>query len=110
MTGEPSYFEIGVPDPDRAQAFYGSLFGWTFEETGFGARIATAGVPGGCHPDEPGMQIFFSVPDIDDAVRRVVELGGEVDEGSSESASGRFVYSCRDDQGVPFGLHQPTTS
>ncbi|UFS57461.1 VOC family protein [Subtercola endophyticus] len=26
------YFEIGTPDPVAAQAFYGDLFGWQFDE------------------------------------------------------------------------------
>jgi predicted enzyme related to lactoylglutathione lyase len=53
------------------------------------------------------MQIFFSVPNIEEAAKRIVELGGEVDAGSSEGAGGRYLHSCRDDQGVPFGLHEP---
>jgi predicted enzyme related to lactoylglutathione lyase len=51
--------------------------------------------------------VFFAVEDIDAAARRVVELGGEVDEAGEDGESGRFLYSCRDDQGVKFGLHQP---
>ncbi|MGI3201585.1 hypothetical protein ACRJ4W_30585 [Streptomyces sp. GLT-R25] len=31
MSGEPTFFEIGVADPERGRAFYGSLLGWTFE-------------------------------------------------------------------------------
>jgi hypothetical protein len=54
------------------------------------------------------VQLFFSVPDLDQAAKRVVELGGEVDEASSEGPGGRYLHSCRDDQGVPFGLHQPS--
>ncbi|HTB49619.1 MAG TPA: VOC family protein [Solirubrobacteraceae bacterium] len=108
MFGKPSHFEIGVPDLARAQKFYGRLLGWSFEETGGGARIATPGTVGGLHEDEPWIQIFYSVPDIDEAIRLVVELGGEVDEGASDGPGGRYVHSCRDDQGVPFGLHQPS--
>jgi uncharacterized protein len=107
MTGEPSHFEIGVPDPKRAQTFYGRLLGWDFEEASQGAHVRTHGIPGGIHDDQPTVQLFYSVPDIDEAVRLVVELGGEVDEGASEGPGGRYVHSCRDDQGVPFGLHQP---
>ena len=33
MTGEPSHFELGVPDAARAKAFYGELLGWSFETT-----------------------------------------------------------------------------
>jgi predicted enzyme related to lactoylglutathione lyase len=108
MSGEPSHFEIGVPDVERARKFFGELLGWEFEGTGNGAHAATGGVPGGLHPeDEPWLQIFFSVPDLDEAAKRVVELGGEVDEASSEGPGGRYLHSCRDDQGLPFGLHEP---
>lgn len=108
MSGEPSHFEIGVPDTDRAQRFYGELLGWGFEETQKGARVSTGGIPGGLHRfGGTGIQIFYSVTDLDRAKERVLELGGEVDEVGEEGESGRWLYSCRDDQGVPFGLHQP---
>ena len=108
MSGEPSHFEIGAPDPERARRFYGELLGWSFETTGGGARVATAGIDGGIHPDEPWMQLFFSVPDLETALVRVRELGGVVDEDArSDGPRGRYAHSCRDDQGVPFGLHEP---
>jgi predicted enzyme related to lactoylglutathione lyase len=50
--------------------------------------------------------LYFSVPDIEDAVRRVRELGGAADEPGPAETGGRFA-SCRDDQGVAFGLRQP---
>ena len=43
MTGEPTFFEIGVADAARARAFYGGLFGY---------RISTPTVPGGMHGDD----------------------------------------------------------
>ena len=55
------------------------------------------------------IQIFFSVPDLEQAAKRVAELGGEVDEPRSEGRGGRFIHSCRDDQGVPFGLHEASS-
>jgi len=112
MTGEPSHFEIGVPDTDRAQKFYGELLGWTFDATPHGARVKTAGLPGGMHrwEGESSLQIFYVVSDLDAAAKKVVELGGEVDEGGEEEPGGRWLYSCRDDQGVPFGLHEAPQS
>jgi len=107
MVGKPSHIELGAPDPARAKAFFSSLFGWTFHDTGNGAWIDMSGVRGGLHRDEPWVQVFFSVPDLDDAAKRIVALGGEVGEGSSEGPEGKYLHSCRDDQGVPFGLHQP---
>lgn len=108
MAGQPSHIEIGAPDVKRARHFYGKLLGWTFKEAGQGAAVETQGIPAGIHADpRPGMQVFFTVEDIDEATRQVVALGGEVDEGSEDAPSGRYVFSCRDDQGIPFGLHEP---
>jgi uncharacterized protein len=56
--------------------------------------------------------VFFRVDDMEAALARVRELGGAVDEvdveGDDESVArfGRFKL-CHDDQGSPFGLHQP---
>jgi predicted enzyme related to lactoylglutathione lyase len=110
MSGQPVHIEIGAPDIDRAQRFYGDLLGWEFKGTGKGARIDTGGLPMGLHPDErgPELLVFYSVPDIEAAARRIVELGGEVDESGGKDESGRWLYSCRDDQGLVFGLHQPS--
>lgn len=47
MAGEPSHFELGVPDARRATSFYGQLFGWAFTSTtGDDAWIETPGVRG----------------------------------------------------------------
>jgi predicted enzyme related to lactoylglutathione lyase len=109
MNGAPSHVEIGVPDADRARSFYGELLGWGFESTENGARAETGGLPVGLHRYEgpSSIQVFYAVPDLDAAAKQVVELGGEVDEAGEEGESGRWLYSCRDDQGVPFGLHEP---
>jgi predicted enzyme related to lactoylglutathione lyase len=49
--------------------------------------------------------VYFRVDDIEAAVRRVRELGGEADDPGPAETGGRFA-SCRDDQGLAFGLHQ----
>lgn len=84
------------------------LLGCTFNTTkGEWAWIDTRGVRGGLHDgDESNITLYFSVPDIEAAVRRVRELGGQADDPEHASSSGRYV-SCRDDQGVRFGLHEP---
>lgn len=117
MTGEPSFFSLGVQDADRGRAFYGALFGWQMRPGPSGGfAVTTAGVPGGIHGSDPGASpyLFFSVQDIQAAIKRVRELGGTVDdsEGGDEEDQesiarfGRFRL-CRDDQGSSFGLHQP---
>jgi predicted enzyme related to lactoylglutathione lyase len=119
MAGEPAFFEIGVQDAQRARAFYQGLFGWQMEPgpSGAGFAITTAGAPGGIHGDDPRASpyLFFAVDDMEVALERVRRLGGSVDEtdheGDEESVGrfGRFKF-CRDDQGSPFGLHQPPAS
>jgi predicted enzyme related to lactoylglutathione lyase len=116
MAGELSFIELGVEDAAKGRAFYEGLFGWSFEPgpSGNGWVIGTPNVPAGMHPGDRGATpyAFFAVDDIDAAVARVKELGGSVDEAdvegdeSSQAAFGRFKL-CRDDQGSPFGLHQP---
>ena len=116
MNGELSFFELGVDDPARAREFYGSLFGWEFVEEGNGATIETPNIPGGIHGGDPGANpyLFFRVDDLDAAVARVRELGGDLgdyasaDEETADTVArfGRFV-TCKDDQGSAFGLHEP---
>jgi uncharacterized protein len=114
MTGEPSFFELGTGDAERARAFYSALFGWTMDPTGGGFSIDAGGFPGGLHAGDPGAApyLFFRVEDVEAAAARVRELGGTIEdidlEGDADQVArfGRFRM-CRDDQGAPFGLHQP---
>ena len=116
MTGELAFLEFGTRDVDRARLFYEGMFGWNFDEgpTSDGYVITLPNVRAGIHGGDQGASpyVFFRVDDIDAAVARVEELGGTVDgidvEGDDESIAtfGRFRL-CKDDQGSPFGLHQP---
>jgi uncharacterized protein len=110
VTGEPSHFELGVPDAAHAKAFFGELLGWSFSRTtGENAWIETPGVRGGLHDgdEERNIVVYFRVEDIEAAVRRVRELGGQAHDPPPPDKGGRFV-SCQDDQGVAFGLHEPS--
>jgi uncharacterized protein len=117
MTGELTFFELGVEDADKGRAFYEGLFGWQFERgpSGSGWKVTAPNVAGGMHGGDQGAQpyVFFAVDDIEAAAAHVRELGGEIEhdmdvEGDEEMTAtfGRFKL-CRDDQGSSFGLHQP---
>jgi uncharacterized protein len=116
MSGEPSFFSLGVEDVERGRAFYAQLFGWRMDKTRGGFAITTTGAPGGVHGGDPQASpyLFFRVEDLDEALERVKALGGSIeqtdhgDEDDEESIArfGRFKL-CRDDQGSSFGLHQP---
>lgn len=116
MTGEPTFFELGVQDAERGRAFYEGLFGWRMEPgpSGNGFTIAAGEVAGGIHGGDPEASpyLFFRVDDMAAALERVRELGGTVDETDIEGDEasiarfGRFKL-CRDNQGSAFGLHLP---
>ncbi|GCD96323.1 hypothetical protein EHYA_04008 [Embleya hyalina] len=110
MHGEPTFFEIGVPDAARAHTFFGQLFGWRFPSTGEDDQVSieTPSGRGGLHGRDSAAAItmFFAVDDVEAAVRRVRELGGTAEDARPEEPGfGRFAL-CADDQGVAFGLHQ----
>jgi predicted enzyme related to lactoylglutathione lyase len=115
MTGEPTFFEMGVGDTARARAFYSGLFGWRLEPgpSAGSYRIATPTIPGGMHGNDEGAGalVFFGVPDLQAAMTRVRELGGHAEalesraDETREVSFGRYAL-CRDDEGFPFGLHQ----
>jgi len=112
MNGDLTFFELGVPDTRKARSFYGTLFGWEFPAYGDSGEssISTATGKGGLHGEDPetGITVFFKVDDIDAAVEQVRSLGGTAEDAQPEEIGfGRFAL-CADDQGVAFGLHQPT--
>jgi hypothetical protein len=116
MTGEVSFIEFGGKDAMTARAFYGKLFGWTFEKGpgGEGYAIDGVGVPAGVHGGDGGASpyVFFRVDDLEAAEAAVVRLGGTIESlpgGDDEASVARFgeFRLCHDDQGSPFGLHRP---
>ncbi|MFI1393644.1 VOC family protein [Streptomyces sp. NPDC020681] len=117
MAGEISFFELGVGDPEQARTFYSGLFGWTFEPgttDGGGFAITTPNVPGGVHGGDTGASpyLFFRVDDMLTALDKVRELGGTIDDfdaGDDDETAARFgrFKLCHDNQGSPFGLHEP---
>lgn len=108
MAGDLVYFVVPAADAERAKAFYGALFGWEF---------TTGNVPGGFNiegPTPPGGLFgpsdatrplpYFQVDDIEAAVAKVRELGGEA-EDPQEIPSG-WMSHAKDDQGLEIGLWQ----
>src|SRR5689334_9437749 len=113
--GVPSWIETEQPDPGAARAFYGDLFGWTFEDRPGGYTIArlagreAAGIieagrqPGGTGA---GWTTYIAVDDADAAVQRVAATGGRVlAEPQQVGEAGRSAL-CVDPQGARFGLWQ----
>jgi predicted enzyme related to lactoylglutathione lyase len=109
MPVELGYFTIAVPDVKRGKAFYGPLFGWTFDaasESEAYAHVDNTKLPLGLTVGEPAdlRALYFRVDDIESAMARVREQGGSVD-GPHASPSGLHAV-CEDDQKTRFGLWQ----
>lgn len=104
------YFTLDTLDVEKARAFYGALFGWTFDEAASGPTYAhVAGSDpafGFTKVERVGAftNLYFRVDDIAAACARVIELGGKA-AIPSESASGLSAVVA-DDQGVSFSLWQ----
>jgi uncharacterized glyoxalase superfamily protein PhnB/catechol 2,3-dioxygenase-like lactoylglutathione lyase family enzyme len=107
--GQLWYFSLGMPDPARARDFFSALLGWQLQpaEVEGAYFIANLAPPGGLRPVEGGRPatLYFRVSDIQAAVAKVRELGGQADE-PQEYPSG-WSAECVDDQGTRFALGQP---
>ena len=125
--GRPVHFEIHAADPDRAQAFYVGLFGWTAQHIGgpLDYRVlitGEAGEPGidgavlqrqGGEPEEGQAVNAFvctiSVDSIEATERAVVEAGGQqVSERMEVPNVGDLSYF-KDTEGNFFGALQPVS-
>jgi uncharacterized protein len=108
MTGQPSYIELGVPNADRALAFYGAVLGWSVDPGAGIAQVDTPTLSIGIHGGDPEahFEVMFAVPDLDAALSALRAAGGETIGAVTDSPGfGRWA-ECRDDQGVRFGLRE----
>ncbi len=108
--GKIVWFELPAADTKRATEFYGRLLGWQFQPFG-GQDYHTTYEAGGAiynAPGQKGLLAYFGVDEIESAIARVRELGGEAGE-PEQAGVGRFAI-CKDDQGSRFGLHEPPRS
>ncbi len=94
------YIELMVSDLPAAKAFYGSAFGWTFNDYGpdySGIRSPDGeGEVGGLNParspERGGPLVLLYSDDLDGTVSAVESAGGEVIEGPYEFPGGRRFH------------------
>lgn len=120
--GVPSWIDIEQHDLPAAQAFYGELFGWSFESAPglrAGASYVVArldgretaglgGVAGGgeARPPAPSWNTYVAVTDADVVVRRIVEAGGRIISGPREVGDAGRAVEAADPSGTRFRLWQ----
>ncbi|MCW2842231.1 MAG: hypothetical protein JWN22_147 [Nocardioides sp.] len=118
--GTPSYVELITPDQRAAMTFYGSLFGWDYDEVpmddqgGFYAPVtlrgdAVAGI-GGQMPELVGHPAFWgvylAVDDVDATVAKVAEAGGKVEAGPFDVMEHGRMAAIQDPTGARVNLWQ----
>jgi uncharacterized protein len=112
-TGAVSWTELATPDPEAAKAFYGKLFGWTFQTMDMGsgpyhvikvgAEDAIGGIMApapGAPPMPPMWGAYVTVADCNATAALCTQLGGKVCAGPMDIPGvGRFAL-LQDPQGA----------
>ncbi len=115
--GHVSWNELMTDDPEAALRFYGRLFGWeqtsavespmgVYRMYGKGGRtFGGIGQRPADFPLGPRWLYYVKVADLDGALVRVRQRGGNVLHGPMEVPGGDHVAQCADPQGAAFALH-----
>jgi predicted enzyme related to lactoylglutathione lyase len=104
--------ELETRDPGAAKSFYGTVFGWEFEDHDMGEmgtytewKLGGASIGGmaditGRVPEQvpAHWMTYFAVDDADASLAKIDELGGEVRFGPVDIPAGRFAMAAD-----PFG-------
>lgn len=114
--GDLVWFEINSPDVEKAKAFYGGLFGWTFTSSPMGDFTYTlihqrGKEVGGMMPMvgpmwqgvPPHWMNYVGVADVDAAAQKAEQLGGKICVPPTDLPVGRFAV-ITDPAGAAFSL------
>lgn len=120
------WYELMIPDPAAARAFYGEVVGWTIDaqssvpggEMDYRMIVRSdGGMAGGVlamtrdmldHGGKPGWLGYVHVPDVDAAARRMVEAGGAVHMGPQDMEGVGRMAMVADPWGASLYLMTPT--
>jgi predicted enzyme related to lactoylglutathione lyase len=114
MPSRPNHFEIPVDDPDRAEKFYSSIFGWTFDRYPGAPQYYGMATTGDTEPgingalfqrgDDSETTLTMSVDSIEEATASITAAGGKVLQGKTPIPSMGWFATCVDTEGNKFGL------
>jgi predicted enzyme related to lactoylglutathione lyase len=114
MPSRPNHFEIPVDDPDRAEKFYGSVFGWTFQRYPGAPQYYGMATTGDTEPGINGAlfqrgsdsetTLTMSVDSIEEATAKVLAEGGKIIQDKAAIPSMGWFAVCEDTEGNKFGL------
>ena len=109
------HIEIPTRDLKRAKAFFGKVFGWTFQD--YGKEYALFQVPGGGVggglmkmkkvPTKPAVNAYIEVENVDAKLKEVKKARGKVLKPKTEIGGGMGAWaSFADNQGAVLFLWQ----
>src|SRR3989339_315145 len=112
------HFEIPADNVERAQKFYGELFGWKIEKFPIplpmdywmvttGAKTGEMALGGGMMKRQAPQQqiiIYVDVPSVDEYVDKVVKLGGQVTVPKMAVPGMGYYAVCLDPENNGFGI------
>jgi predicted enzyme related to lactoylglutathione lyase len=117
--GAPVWIDLSSSDVDRAQEFYGTVFGWAFESAGpdYGGYVNASkdGMPvAGLMRNDPqwnapdGWTTYFHTADIHAAANAATAAGGTSCVEPMEVPEKGWMAMGTDPSGAAYGLWQPT--
>jgi predicted enzyme related to lactoylglutathione lyase len=114
MPSRPSHFEIPVDDPDRAEKFYGAVFGWSFQRYPGAPQYYGMATTGDAEPGINGAlfqrdansetTLTMSVDSIEDTLKTIEAEGGSVVQGKTPIPGMGWFATCKDTEGNKIGL------
>lgn len=110
----PTHFEIPVDDPDRAEAFYREVFGWSFHRFEGAPDYYGMASTGETNPGingalfqrraDAGTTITMSVPSIEEGLAAVEANGGSMVLGKTPIPGMGYFATCKDSEGNQIGI------
>ena len=115
MAGNLVHFELPADDSGRSTTFWGSLFGWKFEEfAGSGYHMTQTPTPGGAvqgrQEGQSGVTVYFDTDDVVATGEKVQSLGGTVVMPKMPVPGMGYFAICQDTEGNAFGLWESDES
>jgi len=112
MASPLCHFEFMSNEPEKCREFYGSVFGWEFDDQLMPdyTLIKTGSEPGGGLMQRPTevpnacMYVYFMVDDIPAALDRIETGGGTIHRGETEIPDVGWFAMAADPEGIVFGL------
>lgn len=115
--GAPNWLDVGTSDIDGAIAFYGGLFGWTFQSAGpdtggygffqLNGRTAAGGMPMSPEMGPPAWTVYFQSTNAEATAKAAHEAHGQVFAGPMDVMGQGRLAVLADQAGAPFGIWQP---